>query len=338
MAVKDYKTNPDLNTTISGINIAEGCPPSGINNAIRQLMADVKQNADEQSTEFSKVMTGATASSAGTSGKVPSPQAGEQSFFLNGAGHWVEPFFIRASNPISSVSQDTVSKWIELGSGVFWINVNNILNGQPSQYGFLINYSNGGDIFQIWKTQSSGNMYERSGTKNEGWTKTFSMIIENSDLEYYVSQKVASYLPKAGGTMSGGIDMNGNNIGNLNNLNGRIVHSGGYNSIIGTAFQAIRANLEGGRRYFLKTATGLLIDSNTVAININKQANISFYSPFIAKPFVFFSVVGRTGGYNPYIISVSTTGFSIGWETFGSAQSGASAYLHYLAIGPEQTL
>ena len=41
MAVSDYKTNPDENPTISGINIAEGCPPSGINNAIRQLMADV---------------------------------------------------------------------------------------------------------------------------------------------------------------------------------------------------------------------------------------------------------------------------------------------------------
>lgn len=46
MAVSDYKTNPDENTTISGINIAEGCAPSGINNAIRQLMADVRQNSD----------------------------------------------------------------------------------------------------------------------------------------------------------------------------------------------------------------------------------------------------------------------------------------------------
>lgn len=42
MGVKDYDLNPDNNTQINGINIAEGCPPSGINNAIRQLMADVK--------------------------------------------------------------------------------------------------------------------------------------------------------------------------------------------------------------------------------------------------------------------------------------------------------
>lgn len=46
MSVSDYSTDPDLNTTISGINIAEGCPPSGINDAIRQLMADVKAKTD----------------------------------------------------------------------------------------------------------------------------------------------------------------------------------------------------------------------------------------------------------------------------------------------------
>lgn len=48
MGVKDYDLNPDNNRQINGINIAEGCPPSGINNAIRQLMADVKADRDAQ--------------------------------------------------------------------------------------------------------------------------------------------------------------------------------------------------------------------------------------------------------------------------------------------------
>jgi hypothetical protein len=51
MAIKDYSTDPDLNVQISGINIAEGCPPSGINNAIRQLMADVKVEKDTRDAE-----------------------------------------------------------------------------------------------------------------------------------------------------------------------------------------------------------------------------------------------------------------------------------------------
>lgn len=41
MGIGDYSTTPASNTAISGINIAEGCPPSGINNAIRQMMADI---------------------------------------------------------------------------------------------------------------------------------------------------------------------------------------------------------------------------------------------------------------------------------------------------------
>lgn len=52
MAIKDYNTDPDLNVQISGINIAEGCPPSGINNAIRQLMADVKAEQDVRGEEW----------------------------------------------------------------------------------------------------------------------------------------------------------------------------------------------------------------------------------------------------------------------------------------------
>ena len=48
MGVKDYDLNPDNNTQINGINIAEGCLPSGINNAMRQLMADVKADSDAQ--------------------------------------------------------------------------------------------------------------------------------------------------------------------------------------------------------------------------------------------------------------------------------------------------
>lgn len=57
MGVKDYDLNPDNNTQINGINIAEGCPPSGINNAIRQLMADVKADSDAQNTAIEALET-----------------------------------------------------------------------------------------------------------------------------------------------------------------------------------------------------------------------------------------------------------------------------------------
>ena len=42
MAVTDYSITPGSNTTISSINVAEGCPPGNLNNAFRQIMADVR--------------------------------------------------------------------------------------------------------------------------------------------------------------------------------------------------------------------------------------------------------------------------------------------------------
>jgi hypothetical protein len=40
--ISEYSVTASSNTDIGGINIAEGCPPSNINNAIRELMAQVK--------------------------------------------------------------------------------------------------------------------------------------------------------------------------------------------------------------------------------------------------------------------------------------------------------
>jgi len=40
--ISEFNSNPALNTDIDSINIAEGCSPSGINDAIRELMAQLK--------------------------------------------------------------------------------------------------------------------------------------------------------------------------------------------------------------------------------------------------------------------------------------------------------
>lgn len=40
--ISEFSSTPSNNTDIGGINIAEGCAPSAINNAIRELMAQLK--------------------------------------------------------------------------------------------------------------------------------------------------------------------------------------------------------------------------------------------------------------------------------------------------------
>lgn len=42
MAVQDWNTNANLNITVDGINIAEGCPAANMNGMGRAIMANVR--------------------------------------------------------------------------------------------------------------------------------------------------------------------------------------------------------------------------------------------------------------------------------------------------------
>jgi hypothetical protein len=58
--ISEFDVNPDNNTDINSINIAEGCAPSGINNAIRQLMSDLKDWQAGTSGDLLPVAAGGT--------------------------------------------------------------------------------------------------------------------------------------------------------------------------------------------------------------------------------------------------------------------------------------
>jgi microcystin-dependent protein len=81
--ISEWSATASNNTDIGGIDIAEGCAPSGINNAIRELMAQVKDqqtgtDADNFTVGGALVVTGNTTlsstltanSSVGTSGQL----------------------------------------------------------------------------------------------------------------------------------------------------------------------------------------------------------------------------------------------------------------------------
>ena len=44
--ISEYSATPASNTDISNINIAEGCSPANVNNAIRSVMAQLKDQQD----------------------------------------------------------------------------------------------------------------------------------------------------------------------------------------------------------------------------------------------------------------------------------------------------
>lgn len=84
-------------------------------------------------------------------------------------------------NPVKTTADDTTSRWANLGSGYAWYSAGGLLNDQPAQYGFLLNYVNGSDVFQIWNTQSNGPMYTRSGNAS-GWGRSWTKLIDSSTI------------------------------------------------------------------------------------------------------------------------------------------------------------
>ena len=91
---------------------------------------------------------------------------------------------IKGSNTISSTANDTTANWTEHGNSIHWYSTAGQIIDQPSQYGFLINLANGGDVHQIWTIQSSGNMYHRGGN-GSGWSGTWRTILDSSNFTSY---------------------------------------------------------------------------------------------------------------------------------------------------------
>lgn len=64
--ISEYNSSANSNTDIASINIDEGCAPSGINNAIRTLMAHLKDWQAGLSGDFLPVASGGTGAAGGT--------------------------------------------------------------------------------------------------------------------------------------------------------------------------------------------------------------------------------------------------------------------------------
>lgn len=77
----------------------------------------------------------------------------------------------RGWNPITSKSEDTPEKWRDLGTGIWMIDLADIIIGQPSQWGFLYNTVCAAEVSQIFIVQASGETYRRNAN-GIGWYGT----------------------------------------------------------------------------------------------------------------------------------------------------------------------
>lgn len=84
-------------------------------------------------------------------------------------------FRFLGDNIISSTEDDTVPNWKALGNGWSGYSVADALNEQPNQYGILLSWESGNDLFQFWCNRVNGTLCFRCGTthNNTGWRTTF---------------------------------------------------------------------------------------------------------------------------------------------------------------------
>lgn len=104
MAFRNYNLAPSENRVIASFNVGEGCPPSTLNNAIRQLMTDGRLLSDTVDTAVSDVTT----------------LKGNAATGLLGFKLWSE--LQAAYQPYNPATAYTVGKTIR-DQGAFWANI-----------------------------------------------------------------------------------------------------------------------------------------------------------------------------------------------------------------------
>lgn len=150
--VSEWSSTPANNTDIGGINIAEGCAPSGINNAIRELMAQVK---DMQSgTDADNFTVGGNLTVTGTAtGTTPSASDDSTKFATTA--------FVRDIIP-SGVIVMWSGSIASIPSGWYLCDGNNSTPDLRNKFIIAANADDGG----VAKTSITGSATQTGGSKD----------------------------------------------------------------------------------------------------------------------------------------------------------------------------
>lgn len=105
---------------------------------------------------------------------------------------------------IGKVADDTTANWASKNNSIHFYKTDKLLNGQPSQYGFLFNMAQGeSELHQIWAAHG-GSLYHRYGNAN-GIETTWREVLDSSNYTNYTVTKGGS-----GATGTWGISITGN--------------------------------------------------------------------------------------------------------------------------------
>ena len=167
--ISEFDSTPANNTDIDGINIAEGCAPSGINNAIRELMSQLKDqqtgaSGDNFTVGGNLVVTGTSVHTGATtftgavvmSTALPVASGGTGASTAGNARTNLSAASSGANSDITSITGLTTPLTVAQGGiGVGTLTANNVLLG------------NGTSAPQTVAPSTNGNVLTSNGTT---WT------------------------------------------------------------------------------------------------------------------------------------------------------------------------
>ena len=187
--ISEYSTTNSANTDIEGINIDEGCAPSGINNAIRELMVHLKEFQTGASGDAFTFAGGTLMSGTNT---------------ISGAA-------VISGNINSSGTTNTFSGGNIL-SGTNTISGSAIISGNINSSGTTNTFS-GGNIFSGTNTFSGTNVFSSDVTLNAQKDLRFADSDSSNWVAFQAPATVASNvtwtLPAADGTSNQVLATNG---------------------------------------------------------------------------------------------------------------------------------
>ena len=97
--------------------------------------------------------------------------------------------YVKGTNTIGSVNDDTTSNWGAQGNSVHWYaGTEGLLHDQPSSWGYLLNIGQFSEVHQIWMTQASGDLLHRGGN-GSGWSGSWRTILDTSNYSNHVASK-----------------------------------------------------------------------------------------------------------------------------------------------------
>lgn len=215
--------------------------------------------------------------------------------------------FITNGTNIIDATSDNTKTWGQKNSCVSFFTPN-VLNGQPSDYGIILNMAHAQEIHQIWATQASGSLFHRSGNANGwsgGWREIIDVVnISSQSVNYAnsagsvawsnVSGKPSTF-PPASHSHSDYLTIKG-----AQDINNRIAASEGYIADIRDRLSSARLKMTWDGAHLCH-----YIDGSLIGYMMKTYSSDTFYPVYEVLTFKTSNNVLFHGDKGNYIVGVS---------------------------------